>query len=100
MLPLYRRSTGRQSNPSVLSDGKCSGAEANRLGSLGDSDKPSSPDGAEGRGDAKEVEILSKGSGPTGFVQLGWRGEFSAWRQAGPGVRPHSGISGKSGDRE
>jgi len=100
MLPLYRRSTGRQSNPSVLSDGSVTGAEANRLGSLGDSDKLFLPYGEEGRGDTKEVKILSKGFGPTGFVQLGWRGEFSTWRQAGPGVRPHSGISGKSGDCE
>jgi hypothetical protein len=35
--------------------------------------------GGEGRGDAKQVQILPKGSGPTGFVQLGWRGEFPAW---------------------
>jgi hypothetical protein len=66
--------------------GNVPGAEAKRLGSLGDSDIPFLPYGEEGRGDAKEVQILSKGFGPTGFVQLGWRGEFSAWRQAGPGV--------------
>jgi hypothetical protein len=68
--------------------------------SRGDSDIPSLPFSEEGRGDTKRVEIPSKGFEPTGFVQLGWRGELLAWRQAGPGVRPHSGISGKSGDRE
>jgi hypothetical protein len=49
------------------------------LVSRGDSDRPSSPSGGEGRGDTKRVKILPKGFGPRGFVQLGWRGEFSAW---------------------
>jgi hypothetical protein len=51
-----------------------SGAKAVRHGSRGDSDRPFSPFGVEGRGDTKEVQILSKG-----FVAHRARSTWLAW---------------------
>jgi hypothetical protein len=79
MLPLYRRSTGRQSNPDILSDGKRPGGRGRKPREQGRQRHAFFAFWRGGRGDTKRVQIPPKGSGPEWFVQLGWRGEFSAW---------------------
>ena len=70
MLPLYRRSTGRQSNPDILSDGSVPGAEAKRLGSLGDSDIPSSPMARKAAVTQNGWKSRPRGPGPQGSFNL------------------------------
>ena len=79
MLPLYRRSTVVRVIPTFYPMVMLREPWALCPASRGDSDIPSLPCGEEGRGDAKEVKILSRGLGPKGLVQPGWRGEFSTW---------------------
>ncbi len=50
----------------------------------GDREKPRRSVTARGRDMTKRVKIPSEGFEPIGLVQLGWRGELPAWRQAEP----------------